>query len=527
MCKAFSSLTEWNDLDDLATAAQIIADWDERLKPPLLSDLNSSKFPQSYLLSIALLDSKPLISLIESRRLSFDQIATILVFRSELQKEVDIIADSMPLDETTKLKVTAIVDKCKEWNGPSAQKINDETNDTIEGIQNIFLVGPSGAGKTTIITKGLNTNHIPVVELDSILFKNIESRSEFVHEFGVQNVICRAESMFKTTFNSDDYRDHLVDMGAVFLLSPFIRRCLRRTNAHVIALDCDTDSLINRVFQGNGHDVGLANKSDDAFFLRVFWMRRALALSVATERLHNNDNLFSYTISRVSQLCTQKTLDNQSTEEFYPEYANSEYYGGPSSIVQSYSHMFDVPECEILDVGCGEGRNSAWLTRQFSHSRVTGIDYSLLGLSHAQSITRQQGFGWRTSFHYFDLENISDNEPQWFDQRFNFLVAATTLSHIRPDLIDRVIRFIRYSLDDLGVALISAFTIDDAACDDEVNELASPTANHVKKYFAPGELLLRLQEYFEVFAYNEYTYLDTGHGEPHIHGIAEGVFYAK
>ena len=53
------------------------------------------------------------------------------------------------------------------------------------------------------------------------------------------------------------------------------------------------------------------------------------------------------------------------------------------SLIADAVHDIEGQVLTILDVGCGEGTNTAFLSERFPHAHVTGIDFSSKGIRMA------------------------------------------------------------------------------------------------------------------------------------------------
>ena len=64
--------------------------------------------------------------------------------------------------------------------------------------------------------------------------------------------------------------------------------------------------------------------------------------------------------------------------------ANPHHFGaGPNTLLEK--HVADLAPGTAADVGCGQGRNTAWLASRGWH--VTAVDYSTVGLEHTREAT--------------------------------------------------------------------------------------------------------------------------------------------
>ena len=75
-------------------------------------------------------------------------------------------------------------------------------------------------------------------------------------------------------------------------------------------------------------------------------------------------------------------------EKTYQDKSVSTFSKGPTSDLKEYAYLLNVPS-SVLDVGCGEGRNSIFLAAQ-NHS-VEAFDLSTAGIEKAIEIAMNAG----------------------------------------------------------------------------------------------------------------------------------------
>jgi tocopherol O-methyltransferase len=80
--------------------------------------------------------------------------------------------------------------------------------------------------------------------------------------------------------------------------------------------------------------------------------------------------------------------------------------------------------CHVLDVGCGVGGTSIWLSKKFN-AQVTGVTLSSVQVSMAQRLAHQEGTASLTTFLLMDADKGLDFMPESFD----FVWICEVLSH--------------------------------------------------------------------------------------------------
>lgn len=111
-----------------------------------------------------------------------------------------------------------------------------------------------------------------------------------------------------------------------------------------------------------------------------------------------------------------------------------------------------VPDCNVLDVGCGALRLGYWLIRYLNPDRYFGLDpvkkYVDAGLKHA--IGPELSAEKRPRF---DYNGEFDFSP--FGVKFDFVVARSIFSHASPPLVCRALDSFRENAAPNGIMLAS------------------------------------------------------------------------
>jgi ubiquinone/menaquinone biosynthesis C-methylase UbiE len=77
---------------------------------------------------------------------------------------------------------------------------------------------------------------------------------------------------------------------------------------------------------------------------------------------------------------------------------------------------------EILDCGCGTGRMTMWLKKNFASARVTGIDFSQGMLAKAQQKDSERNVAWQ-------IADLNKTFPL-ADQSFDLITSTLVVEHI-------------------------------------------------------------------------------------------------
>ncbi len=107
----------------------------------------------------------------------------------------------------------------------------------------------------------------------------------------------------------------------------------------------------------------------------------------------------------------------------------------PNAFIADQAQRLLPPVAEVVDLGCGEGRNTLFLARQ-GHI-VTAVDYAIVGLAKTQRLARAEGL---------TIESVQADVTEWHpDRQWDAVVIA--FLHLRPadrpwlyQLIQRILR---------------------------------------------------------------------------------------
>jgi len=131
-------------------------------------------------------------------------------------------------------------------------------------------------------------------------------------------------------------------------------------------------------------------------------------------------------------------------------YKNCDHFWGikPSSLVLELSSRIELSGLRAIDVGCGDGKNAAYLTS--SGATVRAIDSSELAVANARRLWPSVPLDW---WEVGDIRHLSLT-PTSYD-----LVVAYGVLHCLADVgeVERVVRHLQGATIDGGYHVICAF----------------------------------------------------------------------
>lgn len=130
-------------------------------------------------------------------------------------------------------------------------------------------------------------------------------------------------------------------------------------------------------------------------------------------------------------------------------FAAPEYIFGtePNRFLASHADRFR-PGQRVLDVACGEGRNSVWLARQ--GCAVTGIDISPLALEKARRLAEEHGV-------VVDWQQADVRAFDWKGARFDAIVCIF-IQFAAPEDRDRLFDGFLEALKPGGIVVLQGYT---------------------------------------------------------------------
>lgn len=189
--------------------------------------------------------------------------------------------------------------------------------------------------------------------------------------------------------------------------------------------------------------------------------------------------------------------------------ANGLFYGSEPSIdLVLFVQSEKIAPGPALDLGCGDGRNSLYLAELGFD--VTGIDISTVAITKLRTEATRRGVEITAI-----LGDVRDHT--YLPQHYHLIVANTILDHIADEQEgNELAKAIQCTLLPEGYLFVSVHTTEDPGYR---GESSSNTAQHVKRYFRPGELK-DLFAGVKILRYHEEIVLDRRHGQPHYHSVA-------
>jgi len=130
-------------------------------------------------------------------------------------------------------------------------------------------------------------------------------------------------------------------------------------------------------------------------------------------------------------------------------FAAPEYIFGtePNRFLASHADRFRAGD-EVLDVACGEGRNSVWLARQ--GCKVTGIDISPLALEKARRLAEEHRV--KVDWQQGDVRALD-----WAGARFDAIVCIF-IQFAAPEDRARLFDGFRDALKPGGIVVLQGYT---------------------------------------------------------------------
>ncbi len=182
-------------------------------------------------------------------------------------------------------------------------------------------------------------------------------------------------------------------------------------------------------------------------------------------------------------------------EQLYADMEVSAFSKGPTMDVNEFYNVFPQ-NAQVLDVGCGEGRNSIFMAKL--GNKVDAFDISENGIEKAKKISKQMG----VKINYF----CCDLEKFLFEKEYDVILSHGVLHLPYKDVRDKFITKMQGNTKIGGYNAIGIFT----------NRLPATTDNapYTHSLFDVGELPEKYKDW-EIIHHLEGTFTDTHPGDIH------------
>lgn len=187
-------------------------------------------------------------------------------------------------------------------------------------------------------------------------------------------------------------------------------------------------------------------------------------------------------------------------------YDKREYYWGhePNSLCKSLLDLYpmkNAEQIEVLDLGCGEGRDSMFMARK--GAKVTGVDISEPGLKKLNAVARSE-----------DLPIItirSDINGLELDSSYDAIYSSGTLTFLKKDVRNDAFNNFKSHTKKGGYNAFNAFVYEPSLG-------IPPDWGDDEFFFTSGEL----EEYYrdwKIVQYSENTFHCNSSGVAHMHAM--------
>ncbi|WP_328663144.1 SAM-dependent methyltransferase [Nocardia salmonicida] len=237
------------------------------------------------------------------------------------------------------------------------------------------------------------------------------------------------------------------------------------------------------------------------------------------------DSLADRVLARVSEALERRSrhqgdyrsrFEATMTDEHYPEYVGSVdgYYVVPNKRFMAafcrYPQWFG-PGSRVLDLGGGTGRNG--LVAAMAGATVDLVEQSVAGCRFVADQAAQLGVADRVRILNTDMCAWQPTTD------YSAVVAITVLEHVAAVQRRALAATLTEAMRPGAVLVATAFLSDDPGAIRESDD-HSETADHVESYLNQGELVTLFSD-LTMVEEREYRKLDTSHGSPHYHSVAE------
>lgn len=210
-------------------------------------------------------------------------------------------------------------------------------------------------------------------------------------------------------------------------------------------------------------------------------------------------------------------------DDFDSDYRSTpDYFGAePEALLVRFADLLDLSQ-PVLDVGCGQGRNTVFLARRgFS---VDALDPSPVAVGQVGSLAEKKGLSVRTIHGTFqDLKNG--------DHRYGGILLFGLIPLLTRAEIADLASYVMRGLETGGMLFVTAFGAWDPDFPhragtwrrEDKNSFRSPDGR-LRTYLEPGELTVLFPDLSPVYSWEGMTPEHRhGDGPNERHGLAEAV----
>ncbi|MCK4635456.1 MAG: methyltransferase domain-containing protein [Candidatus Moranbacteria bacterium] len=184
--------------------------------------------------------------------------------------------------------------------------------------------------------------------------------------------------------------------------------------------------------------------------------------------------------------------------DYNSRYLKKEFYWGMEPqglVVESIKYL--LPNAKVLDLGCGEGRDSFFLAK--NGFKVAAVDISEVGINKLKNFAKKERLSIETTVS--DVESFLDS-----CKNFNAIYCWNVLQFVSDDRIFSVINKIKAKTNSGGFNVIASFVAENRKQKEKV-------LSKQGYYFDEGELK-ELYKDWKIISYKEELGNLETHGEP-------------
>lgn len=190
------------------------------------------------------------------------------------------------------------------------------------------------------------------------------------------------------------------------------------------------------------------------------------------------------------------------------KYSTEDFYWGlqPDKLVVD-SIQYLPPAAKVLDLGCGEGRNSFFLAK--NNFKVTAVDISEPGIKKVKKFARQEKISIKT---YSDDINSFLTSGEVKQSLYDAIFCLNSLQFVSQVNIINLIKKIKLITKPQGFNIISSFIAESSKQREAVLQKGF-------YYFNQGELLSLYQDWKSVFYEEKIGHWETHGASKHRHFV--------